>query len=87
MTNTTRLLAMAAAGLLGSMVNPAIMAKSMPGVGAPIMRVSKRQLLRGASGPVIRWGYLKRPPQTVAQNKRAAIKARNRRRNRAACRG
>jgi len=31
--------------------------------------------------------YLKHPPGTVAQNKRAAVKAKNRAKHRAACRG
>ncbi len=55
---------------------------------APQVRISRRQLLRAqSSGGVIRWGYLKHPKQTVAQNKRAAVKAKNRAKHRAACRG
>ena len=32
-------------------------------------------------------GFLKHPPGTVAQSKRAAVKAKNRAKHRAACRG
>lgn len=88
MTSNMRLLALAAAGLFGFMANPQAMTlKAMPGVVEPRLRQSKRQLLRAGSYGVIRWGYLKRPPQTVAQNKRASIKSKNRAKHRAASRG
>lgn len=73
-----------AAGL-GAMAPNAAERTPIP-VTTPVMRMTRRMLTRMAAGPVIRWGYLKHP-QTVAQNKRASIKAKNRAKHRAACRG
>lgn len=55
-------------------------------VTRPVVRMTRRMLMRMASGPVIRWGYSKFPKQTVKQNQRAAIKTKNRAKHRAACR-
>lgn len=74
-----------AAGL-GAMAPNAAERTPIP-VTTPVMRMTRRMLTRMASGPVVRWGYLKHPKQTVAQNKRASIKAKNRAKHRAACRG
>lgn len=87
MTSNSRLLALAIAGLAGA-TGPAALSvqKAMPAETRITQRQTKRQLLRAGSGGVIRWGYLKRPPGTVAQAKRKAIKAKNRAKHRAACR-
>lgn len=55
-------------------------------VTTPVVRMTRRMLTRMAGGPVVRWGYGKKPPQTVKQNQRAAIKTKNRAKHRAACR-
>lgn len=69
---------------LGAMV-PGAERVPLP-ITAPVMRRSRRSIMR-AQSHTITWGYLKHPAGTVAQNKRAAIKAKNRARHRAACRG
>jgi hypothetical protein len=50
------------------------------------MRRSRRSIMR-AQSHTITWGYLKHPAGTVAQAKRAAVKAKNRAKYRRACRG
>jgi hypothetical protein len=82
-----RLIAAALAGLVGAAA-PVGIDRIAPAIVRPVLRQTKRNEQRYAGGwdGVIRWGYIKRPPQTVAQNKRAAIKAKNRARHRAACR-
>ncbi len=85
---TSRFFAAALAGLIGAGV-PAIGADRLAlTITRPVLRQPKRQLLRSSYGTsVITWGYLKHPAGTVAQAKRAAIKARNRAKHRRACRG
>ena len=56
------------------------------GMGGSIVGMTRRMLMRMANGPVVRWGYSKFPKQTVKQNQRAAAKAKNRAKHRAACR-
>lgn len=82
-----RLVAAALAGLVGAGVPALGNDRIAPAITRPVMRQSKRQLLRAQGAGVITWGYLKNPAGTVAQNKRAAAKARNRAKHRAACRG
>lgn len=91
MTTNGRIIALALSGLLG-------MSGGLPAVGgmekapipsrAPVMRPSRKAILSGSHYTgIIRFGYMKNPSGTVAQAKRAAIKARNRARNKRACRG
>jgi len=86
--STGRLLAAALAGLVG-VGAPIGVDRIAPAIVRPMIRQTKRNVQRYAGGwdGVVRWGYLQRPPQTVAQNKRAAIKSKNRAKHRAACRG
>ena len=84
---TSRLFAAALAGLVGIGVPAIGNDRIAPAIARPVLRQSKRQLLRAASYGVITWGYLKHPPGTVAQSKRAAVKTKNRAKHRAACRG
>lgn len=90
MTMNGRLIALALGGLLG-------MSGGLPAVGgmekapipsrAPAMRPSRKAILSGSHYTgIIRFGYIKHPAGTVAQAKRAATKAKNRARHRAACR-
>lgn len=55
---------------------------------APATRPSRKAILSGSyyTG-IIRFGYIKNPPGTVAQSKRAAIKAKNRAKHRAHMKG
>ncbi len=89
MTTNGRMIALALGGLLG-------MSGGLPAVGgmenapipsrAPAMRPSRKEILSGSHYTgVIRFGYMKNPPGTVAQSKRAAIKAKNRAKHRRAC--
>lgn len=83
-----RILALALAGLVGAGVPAIGHDRIAPAITRPVLRQSERKLLRSAFGSsVITWGYLKHPAGTVAQAKRAAAKAKNRARHRAACRG
>jgi hypothetical protein len=51
------------------------------------MRPSRKAILSGSHYTgIIRFGYMKSPPGTVAQSKRAAIKIKNRAKHRRACR-
>lgn len=86
--SNARLIAAALAGFVG-IGAPIGVDRIAPAIVRPAIRQTKRNVQRYSGGwaGVIRWGYLKHPPQTVAQNKRAAIKTKNRARNRAACRG
>lgn len=89
MTLNSRMIALALGGLLG-------MSGGIPAVGgmekapiparAPAMRPSRKAILSGSHYTgVIRFGYTKNPPGTVAQSKRAAIKSKNRAKHRRAC--
>ena len=91
MTSNSRMLALALGGLLG-------MSGGLPAVGgmekAPIpsrasaMRPSRKAILSGSHYTgIIRFGYTKNPAGTVAQNKRAAIKHKNRAKHRAHAKG
>ncbi len=91
MTTNNRMIALALGGLLG-------MTGGMPGslspdkspmtMRAPAMRPSRKAILSGSHMTgIIRYGYLKNPPGTVAQAKRAAIKTKNRAKHRRAARG
>lgn len=91
MTGNNRLLAAVLGGLLG-------MAGGIPGgispdkapmtMRAPAMRPSRKAILSGSHYTgIIRYGYIKNPPGTVAQAKRAAIKTKNRAKHRCAVRG
>ncbi len=86
--SNARLIAAALAGLIG-VGAPIGVDRSAPAIVRPVIRQTKRNVQRYSGGwdGAIRWGYLKHPPQTVAQNKRAAVKAKNRAKHRAACRG
>jgi hypothetical protein len=86
--SNARLIAAALAGLIG-VGAPIGVDRIAPAIVRPVIRQTRRNVQRYSGGwdGVIRWGYLKRPPQTVAQNKRASIKAKNRAKHRAACRG
>lgn len=87
MTGYRNLIALALGGLIGAGIPALGQDRVAPAIARPVLRQSKRQLLRSAYGSdVITWGYLKHPAGTVAQNKRAAIKHKNRARHRAACR-
>lgn len=90
MTSNSRMLALALSSLLG-------MSGGLPAVGgmekapipsrAPAMRPSRKAILSGSHYTgIIRFGYMKSPPGTVAQSKRAAIKIKNRAKHRRACR-
>lgn len=91
MTSNSRMLALALSGLLG-------MSGGLPAVGgmekapipsrAPAMRPSRKAILSGSHYTgIIRFGYMKSPPGTVAQSKRAAIKTKNRAKYRAYMKG
>ena len=91
MTSNSRMLALALSGLLG-------MSGGLPAVGgmekapipsrAPAMRPSRKAILSGSHYTgIIRFGYMKSPPGTVAQSKRAAIKSKNRAKYRAHMKG
>ncbi len=91
MTTNGRMIALALSGLLG-------MSGGLPAVGgmekapiparAPAMRPSRKAILSGSHYTgIIRFGYTKNPPGTVAQNKRAAIKHKNRAKHRAHMKG
>ena len=85
----SRLLHVALMGLVGmSGVFPITAAEKAPiPMRAPAMRPSRKAILSGSYHiGIIRFGYLKHPAGTVAQNKRAAIKAKNRAKHRRACR-
>jgi hypothetical protein len=86
--SNARLVMAALAGLIGAGA-PIGADRIAPAIVRPVIRQTRRSVQRYSGGwdGVIRWGYLKRPPQTVAQNKRASIKAKNRAKHRAACRG
>jgi hypothetical protein len=76
------LLMAAAMGLAGAgMAQQALLPPTRP-----IVRQSKRQLLRSADGPVIRYGYLKHTGWTNRRYQRAALKAKHQARHRRACR-
>jgi hypothetical protein len=82
----SRIIGAALGALMG--IGGAIALPSQPAISTPsgiVQRRSKRQVLRDIGG-VSRWNYPGHPG-TVAQAKRAATKARNRARHRAACRG
>lgn len=86
-----RIVGAAVGALLGmfgvsSAMQPNMNAKAAAIAQAPQLRRSKRQVLRDY-GAISHWSYPKNPPGTVAQAKRAAIKAKRRARHRAACRG
>lgn len=84
---TSRFIAAALAGLVGMGVPSIGHDRIAPAITRPVLRQSKRQLLRSASGSsVITWGYLKHPAGTVAQNKRSAIRTKNRAKHRASAR-
>lgn len=84
---TSRFIAAALAGLVGMGVPSIGHDRIAPAITRPVLRQSKRQLLRSAyGGHVITWGYLKHPAGTVAQAKRSAVKAKNRAKHRRACR-
>ena len=88
MTGYRNLIALALGGLIGAGVPALGQDRVAPAIARPVLRQSKRQLLRSAYGPdVITWGYLKHPAGTVAQNKRAAIKHKNRAKHRAHMKG
>lgn len=87
---TGRLLSAALMGLVGmGSVFPITAAEKAPiPARTPATRPSRKAILSGShySG-VIRFGYLKNPTGTVAQNKRASIKAKNRAKHRAHMKG
>ena len=91
MTSNSRMIALALGGLLG-------MSGGLPAVGgmekapipsrAPAMRPSRKAILSGSHYTgIIRYGYPKNPPGTVAQARRAAIKTKNRAKHRAHMKG
>lgn len=91
MTTNGRMIALALGGLLG-------MSGGLPAVGgmekapiparAPAMRPSRKAILSGSHYTgVIRFGYMKNPAGTVAQARRAAVKAKNRAKHRAHMKG
>lgn len=91
MTTNGRMIALALCGLLG-------MSGGLPAVGgmekapiparAPAMRPSRKAILSGSHYTgVIRFGYMKNPAGTVAQARRAAVKAKNRAKHRAHMKG
>lgn len=90
MTTNGRMIALALGGLLGMNGGfpAAPIEKGYIPARAPVMRPSRKAILSGSHYTgIIRFGYIKHPAGTVAQNKRAAIKHKNRARHRAACRG
>lgn len=91
MTMNGRMIALALGGLLG-------MAGGMPGglspdkapmtMRAPATRPSRKAILSGSHYTgILRFGYMKNPPGTVAQSKRAATKTKNRAKHRAHMKG
>lgn len=91
MTSNSRLIALALGGLLGMSGGlPAVagMEKAPIPSRAPAMRPSRKAILSGSHYTgIIRFGYVKNPPGTVAQSKRAALKAKNRAKHRAHMKG
>lgn len=76
-TRGSSLLFAAAAAMLGAGVAPAAQHMADRPDTRIVQRVSKRQALRNARGPML-YGLRVTSTRTVAQNKRAAIKRRNR---------
>ena len=90
MTTVGRLLSTALAGLVGmGGIFPITAAEKAPiPARAPAMRPSRKAILSGSHYTgIIRFGYMKNPPGTVAQSKRAAIKSKNRAKHRAHMKG
>lgn len=91
MTSNSRMIALALGGLLGMSGGLQVvggMEKAPIPARAPAMRPSRKAILSGSDYTgVIRFGYQKHPPGTVAQSKRAALKTKNRAKHRAHMKG
>ncbi len=84
---TSRFIAAALAGLVGIGVPSIGHDRIAPAITRPVMRQSKRQLLRSAYGSsVITWATSSTRP-APSRRTSAAVKAKNRAKHRAACRG